>query len=266
MTEPNIDLSLLDHYSDSLNIFNTKNIVGLWLQGSQNYGMATETSDVDTKLLVTPTLYDLATNKKPVSTTYIRKNNEHIDFKDVREYIQLFRKQNINFLEILFTDYYIVNGYYEEQWNRLIKYREEISRMNPVRNVKSMYGVAAQKYHALEHPYESKKEILKNYGYDPKQLHHLLRIEDFMKRYIEGEPYEKCLKPIEREWLIDVKKGYYNLDEARVLADKTMKHIEQMKNDFEFGLREKEDEIIKKLLEDVQYNIVKISIQNEVEQ
>ena len=87
-----------------------------------------------------------------------------------------------------------------------------------------------------------------------------------MKRYIEGEPYEKCLKPIEREWLIDVKKGYYNLDEARVLADKTMKHIEQMKNDFEFGLCEKEDEIIKKLLEDVQYNIVKISIQNEVEQ
>jgi len=54
MTDPSIDLSLLDHYSDSLNTFNAKNIVGLWLQGSQNYGMATEASDVDTKLLVTP--------------------------------------------------------------------------------------------------------------------------------------------------------------------------------------------------------------------
>lgn len=264
MTEPSIDLSLLDHYSDSLNIFNAKNIVGLWLQGSQNYGMATEASDVDTKLLVTPTLYDLATNKKPVSTTYIRINDEHIDFKDVREYIQLFRKQNMNFLEILFTDYYIINGHYEEQWNRLIKYREEIARMNPVRNVKSMYGVAAQKYHALEHPYESKKEILKNYGYDPKQLHHLLRIEDFMKRYIEGEPYEKCLKPIEREWLINIKKGYYNLDEARVLANRSMRNIDSMKEYCNHIMVDEEDTEMVELLRDVQYEIMKISLMMEV--
>lgn len=264
MNEVSINLNMLEHYSDSLETFDAKNIVGLWLQGSQNYGLATETSDIDTKLLVTPTLYDLATNKKPVSTTYIRKNNEHIDFKDIREYIQLFRKQNMNFLEILFTDYYIINEHYEEQWNRLVRYREEIARMNPLRNIKSMYGLASQKFHALEHPYESKKEILERYGYDPKQLHHILRVEDFMEQYINDVPYKDCLKPLEVEWLLKIKKGYYNLEEARHLAQKSMRHIEQMKNDFEFGAKEKEDEVIKELLENVQYEMLKISLLLEV--
>ena len=79
---------VMEHYEESLQYFNKSQIVGLFLQGSQNYTLDIEGSDVDTKLIVAPTFRDIALNKKPVSTTHIRQNSEHIDFKDVRLYIQ----------------------------------------------------------------------------------------------------------------------------------------------------------------------------------
>lgn len=264
MSEYYVAENLQDHYFDALKYFDDKNIVGLWLQGSQNYGLATENSDVDTKLLVTPTLHDLASNKKPVSTTFIRENNEHIDFKDVRDYIQLFRKQNLNFVEILFTDYFYINTLYMKQWCRLVDNREEIARMNPARCVHSMAGLASQKYHAMEHPYESKEAILAVHGYDPKQLHHLLRIEDFMYRYIKDEPYKDCMRPLDLEWHLRVKQGYYTLEHARRYADDAIKHIQNMRDEFTAKTTVGENQLMKELLDDVQYEIIKISIKEEL--
>ena len=98
---------LFEHYDEALEHFNKEQIVGIFLQGSQNYGLDLPTSDVDTKLIVVPNFKDIALNNKPVSITHIRANEEHIGFKDVRLYMETFRKQNLNFLEILFTPYYI---------------------------------------------------------------------------------------------------------------------------------------------------------------
>lgn len=44
-----------DHFEESLTMFDKSRIVGIFLQGSQNYGLQIPTSDVDTKLIVTPT-------------------------------------------------------------------------------------------------------------------------------------------------------------------------------------------------------------------
>ena len=189
------------HYDEALNYFPKEQIVGVFLQGSQNYKLDIEGSDVDTKLILVPSFKDIALNKKPVSTTHVRANDEHTDWKDIRLYMETFRKQNLNFLEILFTDYYIINPLYEEQWNRLIEAREEIAHMNPYRAVKSMKGVAMEKWHAMEHPYPSKVDVLAKYGYDPKQLHHLFRVEEYLTRYINGETYKDCLIPKETEYL-----------------------------------------------------------------
>ena len=145
---------LEEHYNEACQYFAHDNIVGLFCQGSQNYGLDIPGSDLDTKLIVTPTFQDLAFNKKPVSTTHVRANNEHIDFKDIRLYIDSFRKQNLNLLEILFTKYFVINPLYEEQWNRLVEAREEIARMNPIRCFESMRGVAYRKYRNMYHPHK----------------------------------------------------------------------------------------------------------------
>ena len=100
---------VMAHYNESLDYFKENEIVGIFLQGSQNYRLDTSNSDVDTKLIVVPSFKDICLNKKPISTTHVLDNNEHLDAKDIRLYCQCFRKQNLNFLEILFTPYYYVN-------------------------------------------------------------------------------------------------------------------------------------------------------------
>ena len=54
---------LQDHYDEALQYFPEDRIVGVFLQGSQNYGLDYEGSDVDTKLIVVPTFKDICLNK-----------------------------------------------------------------------------------------------------------------------------------------------------------------------------------------------------------
>lgn len=251
-----------EHYEEALGHFQENNIVLCALQGSQNYGLELPGSDVDTKLIITPSFREIALNYKPVSTTHVRVNQEHIDFKDIRLYMETFRKQNLNFLEILFTDYSIVNNMYAEQWNRLIKAREAIAHMNPVRAVRSMYGIAGEKYHAMEHPYPSKMHLIEKYGYDGKQVSHLIRVEDYLERYIAGESYKDCLRPTSSKYdeIIAYKKNEIPLEIARVRAEEVYLHCAQMKDEFKEKYDEVEDPKMRDLLEDVSYNIMKTSV------
>lgn len=256
---------LQDHYEEALGYFPEERIVGIFLQGSQNYGLQIEGSDVDTKLVITPTFEDIAMNKKPISTTHVRENDEHIDFKDVRLMLQTFKKQNMNFLEILFTEYKIINPRYAEAWGELVKYREEISHLNTFNAVKAMKGVALEKFHAMEHRYPAKIEIIDRMGYDPKQLHHLLRVEDYLQRYIAGVSYEECLRPADVDYLKEVKMGKYTLEEARAVGKAAMAHIEEMCEPFtkesEFNVSNERAETI---LDIAQYEIMRLSVMEEL--
>ena len=254
-----------EHLDEALTHFHEDQVVGIFLQGSQNYRLDTPHSDVDTKLIVVPSFKDIAMNRKPVSTTHVRINEEHTDWKDIRLYIQTFRKQNLNFLEILFTNYAIVNPIYEKQWNRLVESREAITHFNPYRSIQSMKGIALEKYHAMEHEYPSKVEILKKHKYDPKQLHHLVRVSDYLDRYIAGESYESCLDPGPmKQELIEIKEGKYSLAEARVIADKTKAHVEEMAEYAYSIYPNEEDPQVNALLDDVQYEIMKIAVEREL--
>ena len=254
---------LQEHYNEALEYFPEDRIVGIFYQGSGNYGLDVENSDVDTKLIVTPTFEDIAMNKKPVSTTHIRANDEHIDFKDIRLYIQTFRKQNLNFLEILFSPYKIVNPLYENEWNRLVEANEEIAHYNPYRAIKSMKGIAMEKWHAMEHEYPSKVDVLAKYGYDPKQLHHLFRVEEYIDRYIHGEPYKDCLISKTPEYLKDVKRGYWDLANARKLGQRAIDRINELHDTFVKQVSDEADPEVDALLDDVQLNIMRIAIEKD---
>ena len=256
-----------DHFHESLNYFKPNNIVFLGLQGSQNYGLETPFSDVDTKLIVTPSLHDIIMNKQAVSTTHVRENNEHTDFKDIRLMFGTFRKQNLNFLEILFTDYFVLNPEYINEWNELIDHREEVAHYNIYSAVKAMKGVALEKYHAMEHRYPAKIEVIDKFGYDPKQLHHLLRVEDYLARYINGENYQSCLKPSAnlREYLVWIKLGGLDLKDARETADASMQAIEKICEPFTKESKyNKDNPFIDELLDKVQESIMTKSITNEL--
>jgi len=254
------------HYDEALKLFPADRIVGVFLQGSQNYGLDYEGSDIDTKCIVLPTLEDLIFNRKPVSTTHVLDNDEHLDLKDVRLYFQTFRKQNLNFMEILFTKYKIVNPIYEEYWNRLIENNEQIAHYNPVGAVKTMKGIAMEKYHAMEHRYPSKIEIIDRMGYDPKQTHHLTRVDNFQTRYIAGEAYEDCLlpDPATRDFLMKIKQGEYDLATARAIAEISIDHVTKISDEFCATHPEHENGWCRDLLQDVSYNIMRIATEQEL--
>ena len=254
-----------EHYEEAKTLIDESRIVGLFCQGSQNYGLDYEGSDIDTKLIIVPTFEDIAFNKKPISTTHVRQNNEHIDLKDVRLYIETFRKQNLNFLEILFTPYKIINPQYTEFWQKLIDAREAIAHYDIHRSIKSMKGIALEKYHAMEHKYPSKIEIIEKYSYDPKQLHHLLRVEDYLIRYINGEKYENCLNPGKlSQFLKDVKQGLFNIEEARIEANRAIENITKITDNYILNNENCVNELAEKVMVEVQYNIMKIAVKNEL--
>ena len=261
-----VDERVREHYNEATEYFSENQIVLCALQGSQNYGLDLPDSDVDTKLIVVPTFKNIALNTKPVSTTHVRENNEHIDFKDIRLYMETFRKQNLNFLEILFTPYQIINPDYEQEWGRLLEERETIARMNPWRAVKSMKGIALEKFHAMEHAYPTKLAVLEKYGYDPKQLHHLVRVDNYLTRYINGEDYASCLHPdpLMKDFLLDIKKGNWPLDKARELAKISLEHVDKIAENFCSKNTDQEDESMRELLQDVSYNIMKIAVKKEL--
>ena len=198
-------------------------IVGLFLQGSWNYGegMSDEQSDIDSKCIILPTFEDICLNKQPVSHTHVCKNNEHIDLKDLRLYINCFKKQNINFMEILFTDYCIINPKYAHIFNELISHREEIGRYDIKAALNCICGMAYEKQKALCHPYPGIKDKIEKYGFDGKQLSHILRLHHFIWDYAVKElPYEECLICKNAERITEIKRNkHIRLAQAKELAD-----------------------------------------------
>ena len=59
MTEMELTARLYEHWEDALKLYPKERIVALVLQGSQNYGLDDAESDVDTKLLLVPTLDEI---------------------------------------------------------------------------------------------------------------------------------------------------------------------------------------------------------------
>lgn len=256
---------VFEHLEEAKTLVPCTHIVGIFLQGSQNYGLDYEGSDIDTKCIITPTLKEIALARKPKSTTHIRANDEHIDLKDIRLYIQTFRKQNLNFLEILYTSYaFFPNAAFRSEWQRLIDHREEITHYDPVRSVKSMMGIASEKYFAMEHHYPARMAWIEKFGYDPKQLHHLLRVSEYLDRYLAGEPYGDCLLTKQPEYLKEVKQGLYSLEDARNIGTKTYNAIHEKCDAFiEAHKNDPVNHYVDDLLDDVAYIIMKKSVERD---
>ena len=253
-----------EHYNEALEHFPTDRIVGIFLQGSQNYQLDVETSDIDTKLIVAPSLEDIAMLRKPVSTTHIRQNSEHIDFKDIRLYIDTFRQQNLNFLEILFTPYCLIHPLYAVEWQKLVDNREAIAHYNPVRTVRSMTGIAHNKYRLLCSESPNHIQDFRKYGYSPKEAAQLIRILDFLTQFVEGAAYEDCMKPLKTNTIIDVKKGIFPKDVIIEAANIAIRAIDEIHDDVIDNNDDVYDQNVENLLQEVQYNIMKIAMQEEL--
>ena len=161
---------------------------------------------------------DFINGTQPVSTTVILPNNEHCDIKDIRVMFKTFEKQNINFLEILFTEFFVFNPKYKDLVGYMFAMADEVASINWNQALNCIAGMSKEKLNAMEHPYPTIIDKIEKYGYDPKQLHHIIRMNDFIKKFVSGEPYRNCLIPDDIEYLKKIKTTPMPLEEARKLA------------------------------------------------
>lgn len=185
-------------------------VVCTCLQGSQNYGLDEYSeeymSDVDTKSIVLPALDNFIAAKVPISTTVILENNEHAEVKDIRIMFEMFKKMNLSYIELLYTDFNIINPKYAYLISPLFQKRDIIATYNRNQFLRCISGMAQEKRKALCHPYPGLIEKIEKYGYDGKQLHHCARLAEFALRYVEGGSAKRLLQKRKKRRINDVKK------------------------------------------------------------
>lgn len=244
------------------------NVVYVALQGSQNYDLDIYTdeyqSDIDVKAIVLPTLDDILKGKKMVSHTYVMEDNSHIDVKDIRLYIDLWSKANPSYLEILFTEYSIVCN---SKFRKILDMADDITEMNKDRLLSSIKGMAYEKRKALQHPYPTIKDKIEKYGYDPKQLHHLLRLLYMIgDLFYENRSFKESLIPSysTTQRLKDIKTGCLSCSEAVKVADDVIDVVKarseyiRQRNNFEFNDATYHD------LKNIIYDIIKTEVVKEI--
>ena len=133
---------LNEHYDFIKTKVPESQIVGVFVYGSQNYGLDNSNSDLDTITVVAPSVEDIVFNKAPVSTTEILPNQEHIEVKDVRLIFEQFRKQSPHYLEILYTNYKIIGENYISLWEMMSNNKSRISTFNPPCLLRALAGIS----------------------------------------------------------------------------------------------------------------------------
>lgn len=223
MNKDKIVSRLQEHLSEAMVNENISDWFVIASNGSMNYGLDNDNSDIDSKLLTVPSLKKLIENKRDNTTHIMSDNGEHVEVKDVAIYMNTILKQNINFVETLFAKAIIVNPRYNNDWEMLYDNRELIARYDTKRAVKCMYGMMVQKRKDMDTWTEARAKSFHEFGYDTKSLHHLVRLHYFLQHYIvDGWSYEDCLTKrddAEYNLLMDTKSGINGI-KASALADK----------------------------------------------
>lgn len=182
MTKDKIMNKLKKHWDFAATQYNEDQFLGIFLYGSQNYNFASEDSDVDSKIIYIPTFEEMCLNKNWLSVELQTEEKEHIEIKDIREMKLMWEKQNINFVELFYTEYFILNPKYEKVFKTyFIKNRELIAHYDRAKTIKS---VGCQLLHTLA---QGKT--------DNKKLYNAFRLSYFLQYYLLGFSYEKCIVP-----------------------------------------------------------------------
>lgn len=200
------------------------------MYGSQNYGLGTEESDVDTKSMLIPSLRDVVLGKPQVSLDLQLPDQSLSNVKDFRLMFKNYLKGNINFVETLYTEYYLVHPAYTDFFDELRAHRDLIAHSQPLKLLHMACGMAHQKFVAMEKRFESKIPLIEKYGYDPKQLHHLERLRIFIFTFKHTMNFQQALDSgkMHADYLLPLKLEPMPLEEARKLAAQSIAMIDEM--------------------------------------
>jgi len=229
------------------------NICYIWIYWSQNYWLDINSkkyqSDVDYKAVCVPTLRDLVDNSKPISKSY-EFEWWLIDIKDIRVWTETLVKCNPAYVETLYTPH----CWYSEEYKLIINKRDNLINEMWVFLLKACYGMILEKVKAFSHPYPSIKDKIDKFWYDPKQLHHIVRLCLLMNNFVDKWEFIMLNTENENEFLIDIKLWKYNLDEAISLREHYLELSKNIRDKYKIEPNFKTKKEIIQLSKDLIYN------------
>ena len=222
MTKESIHNRLKEHY-EAAKAASDREIFGIFLQGSQNYvdDRFFTGSDVDSRAVYIPELDDLILIEDTSSKTFIMENDEHIDRFDIRKFLNLIKKPGINNFEPIFTEYFIINPKYQEDYEAIVELREKLVRVEEKKFLMSTMGVSHRDHQTMFVRKGGEDSDIAKYGYSRKRLSNIIRFNLTVKNYVMGEPFTKCLKSLDQDTLYEIRRtDLMTLEEATELAEK----------------------------------------------
>ena len=155
-TDEKIMKRLRKHLDLVLESYPEDRVIAIALQGSQNYGLATETSDVDSKVIVAPSFDQLLDLEKetnrviPLDSRFPKE--DQVTILDARHFLSLVGKSNPTMLELLFTPFLLVNDKYKDAVGDLFADtfdREIIANASTFRTMAACAGIMHSEYKRL---------------------------------------------------------------------------------------------------------------------
>ena len=200
-------------------------ILGTFLIGSQNYNLDNSQSDIDSKVVIIPDFEEI-TNTQPPRNEIIAFGKDQINIIDYRLLPKFFNK-SFNYLELLFTDYYIIDFYYEEYWNALKQEREDLAYLHPMKFYNAVFGMIKSLYSKIQ-----KSSLTGEKVYYTKDLALMYFLRDLIFTYYYGCNFKDCLQSCDREEYFKIKEGFINHKEAICLSQKIVEDVSSLESRF----------------------------------
>lgn len=183
-------------------------VYAIMLKGSQNYNLHDSESDIDANAILIPSLSEIR-HKKSYKYTY---DTGEVTCHNIYSFADIVAKGNPQWSEAVNSKYVI-----GESLDMFKKYS-----INP----SALKGMFMEKVHALDRRYPSRAKYIDEYGWDGKQLHHLIRLYDLLLRdKIIHEYHGKA-----REYMLDIKRHRFPLtkEDAFLLRDEYVEKLNKI--------------------------------------
>lgn len=218
-------------------------------------------SDVDTRTIIIPSLEDLVQRKN--TSEIVEISNGLSDIKDIKTMFNQFYKSNPAYLELLISDYMVFSPFFKSEFEELVENADLIASRDKKALVYASYGIMTNKMSALANHSGTNKEEIAKYGYNSKNTSHVLRVNEFIHRFLSGENFKSSLNAKNYdcyEEILSIRNREYDFKEVQKICKKAYQETALLCE----KQYEKPDQNIEKMLNDIAYRVIKLNLSVEL--
>lgn len=243
---------LKNQYNFLTQYFDERQVIGIFVYGLSNYGIAETEQEIKTVACICPLFEDFCCQNTSLKSYYLKdNNNDNIRITDIRLLYEKALNQESVILEAAFTEYNIINPRYKKAFNKYVYMnRETIFHANQQLRIHQAIQIGKK---ALQHYKETHSQ-------DVSDLLKASYIRIACRQYMNGVSCENC---------INLKQDYYRNYLLQIKHGEIVPDIEDIEDDLNSLLEESSGLFINndssELVKTAIVEIVKISLTDMVQ-